>query len=264
MHMKCLPNIELTKDQLSDMFGHEAFNGGTESIIYDIPSIFGTNTLAKIWRPNFHDLMPNKFEKIKRLYQIDQLKELNAIRILNSISYDGTVIGYGMNKSNYKKIDSNVTRIELLHYLMLARQKLEQFEQLGILYGDISNSNVLISNGDVCFCDLDNVAYQELKMDIHQNILDYFLNDYGKMDEKAVSYMYNIFTLKSLCHLDTNAKVEEYLEMEQIPRELLPRPYLKIKEEMRMVTPFYEGHYFIDYVKDKYKQKVNSYDFESR
>lgn len=260
MYMKRLPNIEITQEQLIAMFEHEIFNGGTESIIYDIPSIFGNQTLAKVWRPNFHNMIPNKFEKLKRLYQIDQLKEINDIQILTSISYDGKIIGYGMSKSNYQKINSKaITRTEILYYLVKARQKLKQFEELGILYGDISNSNILIARGDVCFCDLDNVAYQELEMDITQTILDFFVRDYGKIDEKAVSYLYNIFTLKNLCHFDTNAKVEEYLETEQIPRELLPGPYRYIKEQMRTVTPFYEGYYLIDYVKEKYKQKVNSY-----
>lgn len=170
-----------------------------------------------------------------------------------------------MNKSAYREIDNvPMTRTELLHYLLLARQKLCQLEELEIIYGDISGSNILVFQNDVCFCDLDNVAYQGFDMDIMSNSLKEFTCNYGRIDQKAVSYMYNIFTIRQLCFLDENRLVEEYLETEQIPRELLPTPYRQIKEQMRVVTPQYEGHYLMDYVKEKYKQKVNSYRLQSK
>ncbi len=56
------------------------------------------------------------------------------------------------------------------------------------------------------------MAYQELEMNINPIILDYFLIDYGKLDEMAIFYMYNIFTIKELCSLEDNLEVEKYFK----------------------------------------------------
>lgn len=265
--MKCLPNIKITNEEKQYLLNQNRFNYGTESLIFDAPSLFGENRLAKIWDVDVckEKTIQNKFEKLKRLYHIDTLKEINDIQIIASISCEGEIIGYLMNKSPYREIDFFPTsRTEMLNYLWLARQKLKQFEQLGILYGDISSSNILFFKNDVCFCDLDNVAYQELDMDIVPVCLGEFMRKYEfsstmKVNEKAISYMYNLFTIKELCFLDENRLVEEYLESEQIPRELLPLAYKEIRRQMRHIAPSYEGYYFIDYVKDKYKEKLKLY-----
>ncbi len=257
--MKCLPNIEITKEQLK--YGREqiSFDSGAESILYELPSIFGSGTVAKIWKNGRQEVIQNKFEKIKRLYQIEELRKINDITILKSISCNGDIIGYLTNRVFYHPMaKGNFTRIEKLKYLLLARQKLQQFLDLGILYGDISNKNILVSKNDVCFCDLDNVAYQELKMDIEPLILDYFLSDYGKLDEKAISYMYNIFTIKILCSLKENQDVEQYFKTEKVPHELLLGAYYSIRYQMMHVKPWYEEHYFIDYIKNKYKKRVTN------
>ena len=268
MYVKSLPNIKITKKEKQYLLSQNEFNYGSESLIFEVPSLFGENKLAKIWDIDAFSCkekaIQNKFEKLKRLYHIDILKEINAIQILASISCEGEIIGYLMNKSSYREIDYfPTTHTEMLNYLWLARQKLKQFEQIGILYGDISSSNILFFQNDVCFCDLDNVAYQELDMDIVPLCLREFMGKYEfssimKVNEKAISYMYNLFTLKKLCFLDENRLVEEYLESEQIPRELRPLAYKEIKKQMCHVTPFYEGYYFIDYVKDKYKEKIKT------
>lgn len=257
MYMKCLPNIEITKEQLKYVKQQISFDSGAESLLYELPSIFGSRTVAKIWKNGRQEVIQNKFKKIERLYQIEELKKINDIRILKSISCNGEIIGYLTNRVFYQSMAKvSITRIEILKYLLLARQKLQQFLDLGILYGDISDKNILVSKNAVCFCDLDNVAYQELEMDINPRILDYFLSDYGKLDEKAISYMYNIFTIKELCSLKEDFKVERYFDTIRIPRELSPVSYEYIKEQMQNVTPRYTGLYFIDYVKDRYKEKV--------
>lgn len=265
--MNCLPNIKITNKEKQYLLNQKKFNHGTESFIFEVPSLFGENRLAKIWDVDVckGETIQNKFEKLKRLYHIDTLKEINDIQIIASISCEGEIIGYLMNKSSYRKIDYfPTTHTEMLNYLWLARQKLKQFEQLEILYGDISSSNILFLKNDVCFCDLDNVAYQELDMDIVPVCLGEFMRKFEfsstmKVNEKDISYMYNLFTIKGLCFLDENRLVEEYLESEQIPRELLPLAYKEIRKQMRHVTSLYEGHYFIDYVKDKYKEKLKLY-----
>lgn len=272
MFMRVLPNVKITKKQLLSIYDHNCFNYGSEAVLYEIPSLFGSHTLAKIWSSFYcsKDVIQNKFEKLKKLYQLETLKEMNDIQILSTISCGEEIVGYLMNKSAYREIGYHpITRTELLYYLILARQKLKQFEQMGILYGDVSNGNILVYQNDVCFCDLDNVAYQELEIDNMSESLEEFMWNYGayhyiSLDENAVSYMYNLFTLRELCFLEENRLVEEYLETEQIPRELSPGPYKRIREQMRVITPSYEGHYFIDYVKDKYKQKINSHVFELR
>lgn len=251
--MKRLPNIDLTKEQIIYLKIQSIWNFGAESFLYQNPSIFGEKTVAKIFESAEESTIQNKFEKIKRLYQLEELKKINEIQILSSISCQGKIIGYLMNKSSYSEVNCYpMTRKQQLTHLLLARKKIHQLEQLDIIYGDISASNIMVGENDVCFCDLDNVAYQELPMDLQPKKLVEFVSQYGKMDKKAVSYMFNIYTLKQLCFLDGNRKIEEYLEMPQIPREIIPQFYTTIKNQMRMITPNYGGGYFVDYIKPKY------------
>lgn len=253
MYMKRLPNIDLTEKEICYLEKQPIKDYGAESRLYEIPAIFGQNTVAKMFAFLGEEVIQNKFEKIKRLYQLEELTRINEIQILKSISYRGKLVGYLMNKSVYLTADCyRMTRKQQLEYLMLARQKLFQLEKLDILYGDISASNIMIGKNDICFCDLDNVAYQELPMDVQPGILEEFVSQYGKMDSKAVSYMFNFYTLKQLCFLDGNKEVEEYLEIPQIPREIIPQYYLAIKNQMRIITQTYEGRYFVDYIKPKY------------
>lgn len=252
MNMRNLPNITITKEQFQYIKATTLFDYGSESVLYKIPSIFGTKTVAKIFFGLNDTVIQNKFEKLKRLYQIETLPKINEVQILASISCNKKVIGYLMNCSSFQEIAKVPRkRSETLQYLILARQKLKQLEQLGILYGDISSSNLLVGENNVCFCDLDNVAYQNFSMDNYTNVLIEFIKNYGCFNEKAISYMFNILTIKELCFIEENRLVEEYLETEQIPRELASRPYRYIRNQMRFITPQYEGFYFIDHVKKK-------------
>lgn len=80
----------------------------------------------------------------------------------------------------------------------MIHEKLKILNKHGILYGDISGSNILVSKNDICFCDLDNVAYKQFPMDNMRYSLKEFIQAYGKMDDKAVAYCFNIFTLATL------------------------------------------------------------------
>lgn len=213
--------------------------------------------VAKIWNSHSKALIANKFEKIKRLYQLDLLEKINDVRILKSVSYQGQIIGYLMNLTHFREFNTVLrTRSETLYYLSLVRSQLRNFEKLGIIYGDLSDANIMVSNREICFCDLDNVAYQEFGIDLMPTLLDEFIACYGKLDEKAMSYMHNIFTIKELCYLEDYREVEAYIESRRIPREISPHAYRLICEQMLTITPYYEGHYIIDYAKEKYKQRL--------
>lgn len=257
MYMRILPNIEITKEQLNYIKSKDIFNYGSESYLYIVPSIFGFGTVAKIWLKQEEQVIYNKFEKIKRLYQIEILKEINAIQILKSISCEGRIVGYTMNKSSYQEINQvPMTGIEVLQKLLLTRQKLQQFLNLEILYGDISSSNILVSENDICFCDLDNVSYQELKMDTNSKFLNDFITKYGIFDEKAISYMHNLLTIKELCLFSDEYQVQRYLRGGEVPTGLSLTDYRYICAQMLEVTPSYEGYYLIDFIEPKYKQKI--------
>ncbi len=251
MCMKSLPNIELTEEQYHYMIRRK-FDYGSESILYSEPSIFGSNTVAKIYNTKNEQIIQNKHEKLKGMYQLEKLKEINDIQILKSISYQRKIIGSLYSRTCYRDFNQiSMKKSEILQVLIQIRYKLQQLESMDILYGDISGSNVMIYQNQICFCDLDNVAYQDYPMDLMVEQLIEFITNYGKFDAKAVSYMFNFFALKKLCFFEENKQVEEYLELMSIPREFKPKPYLYITEQMRIVTPYYKGYYLTDYVKQK-------------
>ena len=133
MCMKSFPNIKLTTRQFLSLCEQSYFNYGSEAVLYENPSLFGDNTLAKIWSSIYctKDVIENKFEKLKRMYQLDKLKEMNDIKILSSISCGKEIVGYTISKSIYTKIGMEpITRTQLLYYLLKARQKLQQLEQM--------------------------------------------------------------------------------------------------------------------------------------
>lgn len=254
MCMRTLPNIEITEEQLYYMYGQDDFSYGSESTIYEIPSIFGSGTLAKIFDSS-KTVIENKFEKIKRLYQLEELEKINDIKILSSISCKGEIIGYLMNKSAYTEMGIDpVPRIEQLKQLAMARQKLEQFLQLGIIYGDVNASNILVGKNDVCLCDLDNVAYQGFGMDLLSDSADIFIWNYRKIDEKLISYMHNLLTINELNSFVNDWQTEGYINSSEIPQEFMPDSFSEIRKQMRMITPQYQGLYFVDFIKEEYKK----------
>lgn len=262
MFMRNLENVELTKEQYHYM-KRRVYDYGTEATLYSEPSIFGMGTVAKIFNDSDKTIIQNKFLKIHQLYQLEDLEKINDIHILKSISYQRKIIGYLMNRTHYRDISFVSDQTQILYYLLKGRQKLKQMQELGILYGDISISNLMVYGNDVCFCDLDNVSYQGFKMDMVSEFLEEFICNYGEVDEKLHSYMYNLLTIRMLCSLDETSLVKDYFEEEQIPEELLPRYYLYIRKQMQFVTPKYDDIYFIDYVKEKVKQKAMTFGFGS-
>ena len=255
MCMRVLPNIELNLAQMCFLSDQHPYRRGKESILYQLP-FFEENTLAKIWESDILEdsEMENKCKKVNALYQLEILEEMNHLKILKSISFQKKVIGYLISRFDGISLEQvSATRKEKLDILIKVRKRLQQFQKLGIIYGDIKSSNILVGTDDICICDLDNIWIQGLDMDVYPNALDEFISNYGKLDEKAMSYMFNLLTLKELCSLEENRLVEEYLESEQIPREFEPRTYLTIRDQMCIVTPEYEGLYLTDYVKPKYK-----------
>ena len=258
MCMRVLPNIELTEEQYDYMIGWYSYDSGAESNLYKIPKLFGVETITKIWNDETPVMiLENKFKKIKELYQIQELEQINDIRIVSSVSYKGRVIGYVMNySSDIPLYDVCVSRWEKMAILMRVHKKLKRFEELGIIYSDVSCANILVGNhNEVTLCDLDNVALPKLnlKMDCYRDEVKEFINNYGQFDEKVTSYTFNLLTISQLYFLEEYELVKEYLESEQIPEEFEPSAYCAIRDQMRIVTPEYEGLYLTDYVKPKYK-----------
>ncbi len=255
--MKKLPNIKLTAKQFLSLYDAPSFDYGGESNIYQIPELFGEDTLAKIWTCDIPPyVIDNKFQKIKLLYQNEQLEQINDVKILASISYGKNIVGYTMTRSYFRSLDFICTsREDQLRILIQIKEKLKQFETLGILYGDVSAGNILVGSQDVCFCDLDNVAYQGYDMDYYSASLQQFIDCYGKINFDIVSYAFNYLVLRQLCSLDTNEKVTDYLKTEQIPEEIEAESYQKIKKQMNNACS-YEGLYLTDYIKPEYQPLI--------
>ena len=265
MCMRVLPNIELTEEQYDYICKYNYFGEGAESDIYKISK----KNIAKIWSSGAYLEIENKFQKIKALYQIEELEQINDIKIISSISYNGEIIGYQMTFSRgipYYKLSKyrNVSRKEKLEIFMRTRQKIKQFADLGIIYCDIHEGNILIGRHRVTFCDLDNVAIPKLglEIDARTKLNDIFLREYGKFDEKISSFVLNMFTLQELCFLNlvnyrrVFKKLKTFSKMNAVPIEFEPERYYAILEQMSNITPEYEGLYLTDYVKPTYKSLI--------
>lgn len=87
---------------------------------------------------------------------------------------------------------------EKLYFLNKTKETLEHFTSLEIIYGDIEPHNILFNreNGDIQFCDMDNIALNGIPMDVLPNgVLEYSAS--RPIDKNIHPYMHNIMTLRA-------------------------------------------------------------------
>lgn len=250
--MANLPNIELTKDELSyfmnertNLLGAEGkvFTGihqGEARKIFYYPFNGTTRELEE-----FYNEMDNKRKKLIALSQ----KHLNNdIVPIATLSYDDVMVGYDMTSPNLKKAAHyDIKKLEKL------KQRLKAFHEVGVIHGDVKESNILInSNEDIVLCDLDNMQVDDYPIDYLNYIIEYFPNDADLIPQNADIYLYNLFFLKQLFF-----KEKEYDEIVddiiygKFPKEL-NRESIEELYKMQRCSTCYQGNYLIDtYTKRK-------------
>lgn len=263
-----LPNMQLSESEYNLLtkyhsevtersFGSEAIV--TQNGMYAEKIFRATFGKFRITPEKIEQIRENKFHKVVALFKMGDTFP-NQVKPLHTYSYQGKFVGYrtGWSASPLmEKIKVSLDRDFCIIVLKKIREKLSEFHQLGIIYGDIKDNNIFVAidNGEVVidFGDLDNMKVGDYAIDAFNKFSAEFVKDYGKVDEKLDSYMCNLLTLEYL----NNCKwwyddVVRNLEIGRLPGELnMPNNRNKSKvliREMVQVTPQYSGDYFIDLI----------------
>lgn len=234
--MRRMPNIDLTKEELAEI-KRKRIGMGSEGIIYFSKS---HNTAYKIF--SFNQRMgENKEKKITKLYQMDID---HCIKPLQTISYNGLLIGYEMTyDSEFRELKPlRLRRKELINFLQQAKEKLQYFSEHDITYGDVAPRNILINQrtGVLLFCDMDNIRLGDLPIDIMSPTLNSYSAVRG-IDQNTDAYMHSIMTLNAF-DLD-----EKFCELDEF-RYNFTKEGERILREIRQKEN-YSGEYIIQYVK---------------
>lgn len=254
-----LPNVKLSKNEYDSM--KWAFLGGSEAFV-----IKKGKYANKIFRPHFGHkdfsegeievVRENKLRKIEKIYLLGE-KFPNAFKPIQSYSYQGKFIGYQGLWFSYPELRLTCLSLEeKIFYLKKIKEKLEVFHELGIVYGDIKDDNILINSEteEVIFLDIDNMQVGANSIDLVGRFAREFISHYGRIDEKLDSYMFNLLTIEYLCECSGwYDEVKERLKLGRIPVVCSYKDYYsrnkRLAREMVRVNSSYSGDYFIDAVK---------------
>ena len=235
-----IPNKEITRSQFYELVDYQKLYAGGEATICE------SDTPFSVYKLFYHcstpvAMPPNKVKKISRLYdeQVDY-----SVHPLCTVSLDDVIVGYEMTSD----IDLNKAQINFLpdeekkYFLTKTKEILEYFSSLGIIYGDVEPRNILFdrNTGRIEFCDMDNIAWDDLPMDLlPSHVQDY--NASRPIDKNLHPYMHNIMTLKSL-GLDT------YWATRRELRSHFKRPAIKTIKSMKDPANF-NNEYIVQYLK---------------
>lgn len=235
-----IPNKAITRDQFYTILDYQKLFDGGEATICESDTPFSVYKLFSHCSKPIA-MPPNKVKKISRLYdeQVDY-----SVKPLYTISLEDIIVGYEMTS------DINLTKaqIEFLpfeekkYFLTKTKEILEYFSSLGIIYGDVEPRNILFdrNTGRIEFCDMDNIAWDELPMDLLPNhVVDY--NAARPIDKNLHPYMHNLMTLRSF-------GIDQYWATPKELRQHFKRPARKTIKSMKDPANF-NNEYIIQYLK---------------
>ena len=219
---------------------------GYESKIYRLNS----NTLLKVFNNRINN-PENKLKKLEILSQMN-IKE-NFFKDL--VYVNNKFIGYTMEdltKKGYKIINccdhfSN-KKIEISKLIW---QKIEELHNLGIIYGDVREPNILYNGKDVIFCDMDNIKIQ-----------DYWFDIVSKQNTKyfyKTNFNYNLLDNYTFNNFFVGYYQKIYmpdLKIEKLEKRLNNDECRKIAHDMAFLTPEYNGELFINHLNDTFTTKL--------
>lgn len=197
--MKRIPNIALTSSQLDEIVELWSFDReGGEAIICESGK---HNSLYKIFYDIYtKEVVPLSDNKFKKILALHKMNLEHSVKILSTISVDGQLFGYEMS---YDPLDialnrTMLNRKQIIEVLKQSSEILKYYSRHDIIYGDVKSNNILINRktGKVTFCDMDNVQISSFSIDLKGIELRHFLDQYGRIDAKADSYMHNLLTLQ--------------------------------------------------------------------
>ena len=218
---------------------------GYESKIYKLED----ETLLKVFNERVN---PNcKLQKLKLLSQID----VNTHFLKDLVYVDDNFIGYTMQnltKQGYKVINCcehfGDKKIEISK---LVWQRIKELHDIGIIYGDIREANILYNGKDIILCDMDNVKIKDLFFDIVSEQNKQYLYkthfNYDLMD----NYVFNKFFVGYY----------QKIYMPNMGKDILKKRLdndkcRQIAHDMAFLNPNYNGELFIDHLNDTLGDKL--------
>ena len=235
-----IPNKAITRDQFYTILDYQKLFDGGEATICESDTPFSVYKLFSHCSKPI--AMPeNKVKKISRLYD---MQPLHSVTPLCTISLDDVIVGYEMSS------DIDLTRAQIeylpieekLYFLNKTKEILEYFTSLGIIYGDVAPRNILFdrNTGRIEFCDMDNIAWDDLPMDLlPNNVVDY--NASRTIDKNLHPYMHNLMTLRSF-------GIDQYWATPKELRQHFKRPARKTIKSMKDPADF-NNEYIVQYLK---------------
>ena len=238
--MRLMPNIKLTEDDFKRILTRYKICSGGEGTVCD------SNTYGTVYKLFEEHGKPkpmgdNKEKKVVDLYH----RQLFHSTIpLSTISINDIIVGYEMTTDydfeKYKLIQ--LSREEVIHFLRRSKEVLQYFTSKGIIYGDVEPRNILFnrSNGEVMFCDMDNVQTSRYPMDR----LPYQLIGYDALrgiDDDVPALMHNHMTLNAF-------DLDSYCSTKYSLKKVFKRHSVEIVKSMNDPREF-TGEYLVDYLK---------------
>ena len=237
-----LPDKKLSVNEVYYLLNCCKISKGGEAVVCEGSSDY---SVYKLFTKDFQfaPMSENKEKKITFLHQLD-LDYSN--KILSSLSCNGQIIGYEATTDpffdTYKLHDLIIDDEELLHYLKRTREILDYFRSKGVIYVDFDPRNTLInrSNGEIMFCDMDNVEVGGYPVDaVPWDAYEY--KQLRGIDYGIHPYMHNVVLLRALSediYTISNSSMRRHFKL---------GAYRTLKS-MQQPEYFNDG-YLIDYIK---------------
>lgn len=186
----------------------EVIGMGAEGVIYKY-NFEGDTIAIKIFNPDI--FTSNKLEKIKLIHSKEIDKVITKPQCL--VCVDGKINGYAMeydqNDQNLESLNE-LTVSEKLEYLKILRNIIELLHKHNIVVGDLKLSNILVNEGTMKICDVDNFKVDDLDPDILNLYSKQYFRKYKKMDEGLDVFSFNILTILFLIN-DSRDELINYI-----------------------------------------------------
>lgn len=238
--MRLMPNIKLTEEEFRKILIHYKICSGGEGTVCDSGKY---GTVYKLFEDHGKPkpMGDNKEKKVVDLYH----RRLSYSTIpLSTISLNDVIVGYEMTTDyDFEKFKLiQLSREEILQFLIRSKEVLQYFTSKGIIYGDVEPRNILFNRmtGEVMFCDMDNVQTARRPMDR----LPYQLISYDSLrgiDYDVPALMHNHMTLAAF-------DLDSYCSTKYSLKKFFKRGAIKVVNSMKNFNEF-EGEYLVDYLK---------------
>ena len=197
--MKRLPNINITDREYEYIITQEEAIGGEGMIC----SSGKKNTLYKLFTDPHVNICPMTENKVKKISLLYQKNLPYLVKPLSTISCNGEVVGYEMTyDQNDRALEClpHLERKQLIAALKQSKEALQQFASQDVIYGDVSESNILLNTktGLITFCDIDNMQVGQYPIDVKGYALIKYYEKTGIIDEKADAFVHNLLTINTL------------------------------------------------------------------